>query len=388
MPLLLVLACACFVGSFSIRMIDPLVPVMAADLATDEANVSLLSSAFAISYAIVQPLLGPIGDRFGKARVIKLCLIGLLIATAITVVATSIEMMLFARIVGGLAGGGIIPLAFAVIGDRVPFERRQFALSQVVSASIIAILVSTVGTGLLASAIGWRSVFAIACVAIAVALTIALFSLNTDQKEPGQEEAAKRVDPMAAYRKVLSNPRAPICFVAVFCEGLLVLGILPFVATLLAARGEGGVFEAGLVLAGFAIGGLAYAQIGSRLIGRVGGVPNLIRIGAVFLALGFAGVALQGSWPFEAAAFVLFGIGFYAVHNSLQTEATELAPNNRGAAVGLFAFCFFIGQSIGPMLYAVALSTFDPAPVIAAVGVIAFGLSLLLSVLLRRDQVS
>ena len=383
MPLLLVLACACFVGSFSIWMIDPLVPTIAADLATAEANVSLLATAFAVPYALVQPLLGPIGDRMGKARVIKICLFGLMMATGLAVTATSIEVMFVARILGGLAGGGIIPLAFAIVGDHVPFERRQVALSQVLTASIGAILTSTIGTGLLAALIGWRGVFALATLVTGLVFAIAVFALKPSDHTNGGASASQS-GLWEAYGKVFANPLAYICLTAVFCEGVLVLGLLPYVASLLAGRGAGGVLEAGFVLAGFALGGLLYAQIVSRLIGRMGGVGNLIRFGAVFIALGYFGVALQGSWAFEMAAFLLFGIGFYSIHNSLQTQATELAPQNRGASVALFAFFFFLGQSVGPLFYATAFRLADPTMVIAAVGVAAFCLANVLSRLLGR----
>ena len=383
MPLLLVLACACFVGSFSIRMIDPLVPAIAADLATAEANVSLLASAFAVPYALVQPLLGPIGDRVGKELVIKICLCVLMIATALAAVATSIEMMFAARVLGGLAGGGIIPLAFAVVGDNVPFERRQVALSQVLTASIGAILAGTVGTGLLAELIGWRGVFLIATVVAGLVFVIALMGLNP-RRQDGQAVTGGKSQARAfeAYGKVFANPRTYLCFTAVFCEGVLVFGLLPYIASLLAARGAGGLFEAGLVLAGFAIGGLFYAVVISRLIGRMGGVGNLIRFGAVFIALGYFGVAWQGGWAFEMLAFLLFGIGFYSIHNSLQTQATELAPSNRGASVALFAFFFFLGQSAGPLCYAVAFQLAGPGQVIFAAGVAAFCLAIVLSRLL------
>jgi MFS transporter, DHA1 family, inner membrane transport protein len=384
MPLLLVVACACFVGSFSIRMIDPLVPVIAADMRTAEANVSLLASAFAIPYALIQPVLGPIGDRVGKARVIKICLFFLMIAMGFAVVATTIEQMFAARILGGLAGGGIIPLAMAIVGDRVPFERRQVALSQILTASIGAMLLGTVGSGLLATLIGWRGVFAVALVTTGCVYVITMLSLDARRSTADGAPPASSAGLFSAYATVFANARAYVCFIAVVCEGVLVFGLLPFVASLLVARGAGGVVEAGFVLSGFAIGGIIYAQVGSRLIGRMGGVTNLIRIGSVFVVIGYFGVALQGSWGLEMAAFTLFGYGFFSIHNSLQTQATELAPQNRGASVSLFAFFFFLGQAAGPMLYAVALQNGEPAIVIAVAGVAAFCLANALAFALRR----
>ena len=164
-----------------------------------------------------------------------------------------------------------------------------------------------------------------------------------------------------------------------FVEGFVILGLLPFIATLLVARDAGGVFEAGMVLAGMAVGGLVFTQFASRVIERIGGISNLIRLGGVLTGIGLVGIALQSSWQFEMAAFAVLGFGFYAIHNSLQTQASELAPKNRGAAMSLHSFFFYLGQSAGPVFYAVALSYGAASGVIAAIAVLSVGLAWLLA---------
>ncbi|HPG89266.1 MAG TPA: MFS transporter, partial [Hyphomicrobium sp.] len=57
------------------------------------------------------------------------------------------------------------------------------------------------------------------------------------------------------------------------------------------------------------------------------------------------------SWPYEMAIMSVIGLGFYMIHNSLQTQATELAPSNRASAVAAHAFFFFLGQAVGPLVY-------------------------------------
>ncbi len=385
MPLLLVLACACFIGGLMIRLIDPVVPAVAADLVTTEASVSLLASAYAIPYALIQPILGPVGDLVGKTRVIKICLGCLAAASALSAMATSIEVMFAARVLGGLAGGGIIPLALATVGDNVAFEKRQVALSQILTAMIAAVLVGTIGTGFVSSVIGWRGAFWIATAMAVTVFAIALVTLKESREETARRTLADQfASVMEGYGHVFANARAYVCYAGVFVEGVLIFGLLPYVASLLTARGAGGSFEAGMVLAGMAIGGLVYTQIVARLIGRMGGVANLIRIGGMFLAAGFFGVAAQGAWAFEMAAFGLIGFGFYSIHNSLQTQATELAPKNRGAAVALHAFFFFLGQSAGPVVYAVALDAVPVWQILSAVAIIAVVLSTLLAHALRR----
>lgn len=385
MPLLLILACACFVSGLSIRMTDPLVPTIAASLAAPEAYISLLASAYAVPYALVQPVLGPLGDRIGKTRVIKACLLILTISFALTTVTSTLELMLATRVLGGLAGGGIIPLAIAAVGDHVPFDKRQMALSQILTASLAAFLAGSIGTGLLAELIGWRGVFAVAAALGSTVFVIALFSLSDAPPTMPVASSARR-GALDGYRRVFANPRAYICYVAVFVEGVMIFGLLPYIASLLAARNAGGIVEAGMVLAGMAIGGLIYTQIITRFIRRMGGVGNLIRFGGMAAAIGYFGVAWQGSWPFEMMAFVVLGLGFYSVHNSLQTQATELAPHNRGAAVALFAFFLFLGQAVGPLIFAAAFGLVSASKFIAAVGIAAACLSFLLARALRRSN--
>ena len=101
------------------------------------------------------------------------------------------------------------------------------------------------------------------------------------------------------------------------------------------------------MLAGFAIGGFLYTALVRSMLAALG-LCSLIRWGAYVCGLGFAGLALGGSWPVEALAFVVVGLGFYMIHNSLQTQATELAPGARAAAVAAHAFFFFLGQAAGP----------------------------------------
>ena len=72
-----------------------------------------------------------------------------------------------------------------------------------------------------------------------------------------------------------------------------------------------------------------------------------------------------------AAASFAMGLGFYMLHNTLQTNATQMAPERRGAAVSAFALCFFLGQSVGVSMAGWAVSRTGTAPVIctAAVGI-------------------
>jgi predicted MFS family arabinose efflux permease len=148
----------------------------------------------------------------------------------------------------------------------------------------------------------------------------------------------------------------------VFIESVSLFGLLPYVATLLEQKGAGGVREAGFVIAGMGVGGLFFTFTVRAMLRWFRGQMNLIRAGGLVAAAGLVAVAAARTWPLEMAAFIVMGCGFYMVHNSLQTQATELAPDNRGAAVALHAFFFFLGQAAGPILFALGLATVGSAP--------------------------
>ena len=69
------------------------------------------------------------------------------------------------------------------------------------------------------------------------------------------------------------------------------------------------------------------------------------------------------------------GVGFYMLHNTLQVQATQMAPEARGTAVTLFACLLFLGQSLGVLLVAASVDRGWIAPVfsVAALGVLVLG---------------
>lgn len=371
MPLLFVLSFACFAGAYSIRLIDPIIPELARAFAVEPAFAALLASAFTFPYALGQPLLGPLADTVGKARVIKIGLAVLSVCLTVVTFAPSIEVMFVARALAGLAGGAIIPVAIAVIGDRVAYENRQVALSQLLSAMLASQLVSLIGTGFIASWLGWRFAVGSAALVATLACVVTIFAIRPRQVE---RPPFRFTTMLESYADVFANPRAIVCYAAVFVEGIAIFGLLPYISSMIEARGAGGIAEAGIVLACMGIGGLIFTLLVRGLLPRIGGMLNLIRIGGFIAAIGFVGIALEGSWQFEAIAFLFVGLGFYSVHNSLQTLATELAPHHRGSAVALHAFFFFLGHAAGPPIYARGFAALGaPTTVLIFSAVIALG---------------
>jgi MFS family permease len=134
--------------------------------------------------------------------------------------------------------------------------------------------------------------------------------------------------------------------ITVFAEGLLVFGALAFIPTHLHfARGVD-LSVAGLALIAYAFGGVLFALAARPIVQRLGEV-KLAVAGTFFLTAGCVVIALAPGATTAAFGCFIAGVGFYAFHNTLQTNATQMAPQRRGAAMALFASFFFLGQSVG-----------------------------------------
>ncbi len=365
MRLLAILATSCFVSSMSMRIIDPVVPDISRDLGVDPASVAMLASLYAFPYALAQPLLGAFGDAFGKARIIKIALAVLASCLAASAVAPTLGMLALARLIGGAAAGGIIPLAFAIVGDRFLMVERQLALSRVLTAIIAGQLTGSIGSGFVASFFGWRIATAAAAALAVVAFLVTVWTLRAASSMP--RKTPSRGEFFAGYRSVFANPLSVVCFSAVFVEGIVIFGLFPYVAVLLEQRGAGGLREAGFVLAGFGLGGFVYTALVRMMLGRLG-LYKLIMFGGIVSGFGFCLLSLGSSWPAEMAIFMIVGVGFYMIHNSLQTQATELAPSNRGSAVAAHSFFVFLGQAFGPIVYGAGLASIGTLGVLLVAG--------------------
>ncbi len=377
--LILILATSGFASSFSGRAVEPMVGVIARDLSSTPQTIALLSAAFALPYAFIQPVLGPVGDALGKERVMKVALAVLFLALACSIFAPDAATLFTLRVIAGAAAGGSVPLSLALIGDRVAMAQRQVALSRYMVAVIIGQLTGSSLAGLLAEWIGWRGVFTISTTMVALALAATIVGFKGAM--PGGQFDLKSA--LLRYRDILSNPRALTLFSLVFVEAIAIFGIFPYVAPLLEERGGGGATEAGFALGGFAIGGLVYSALVAWMLKRLG-------IGRILVGGGFsAGAALVllglgGDWKLDAAAMLFLGLGFYMLHNTFQAQVTEVAPGARASAVALHAFSFFCGQALGVVLMGFGLRNVGLTGTTSVAALIILGVGLTASFVLMR----
>lgn len=379
--MLLFALCLCgLAASVSARTMDPLVTVLSADFSVAVASAALIVSAYTLPFALGQPVLGPLGDVYGRPRMLKACLWLLAAFLLAAALAPGLDWLFVARFCAGLVAGGIIPACMATIGDTYPPHRRQLAISKFVTVGLLAQIFSASLSGALAESFGWRSVMVASSALAVLGALMATFVLRAP---PLPRKGFSLSVAAANYAAVFRNPKAVLCYATVFLEGVALYGMLPYVAKIVADAGLGGPRQAGMIIGALGVGGLVYTTVLSLLLRRFTR-PQFMAAGGVLMTFGPLGLALSASWTLMAGCMGVAGFGFMLLHNSIQTEVVELAPEARQSAYSLHAFSFFTGQAIGPALFGAGLAGIGARATLALDALIMLATGLAISALFAR----
>ncbi len=343
---------------------DSLLPQIASDLHTTIGLAAMVVTAYAVTHGSIQLVIGPISDRFGKYRTVALtCAIGAVLV-AVCGTATTLPELALARLATGAAAGWIIPISMAYVGDVTPHDRLQQILGRYISGQILGQLFGQAAGGVLGDLLGWRNVFFVLAGLFALATAGLVFELavNPQTRKHGGGSARSL---LGGYAAVLTNPFARIVLIAGFLEGALAWGAFAYIGAYLHLRFGLSFSLVGGVVACFGVGGLIYAAL-VKLFVRGLGQPGLAVIGGLVLAAAYLELALGSLWWLAPIATTAIGLGFYMLHNTLQTNATQMTPQARGTAVGLFSSALYIGQTAGVAAGALVIDRAGAAPLFLA----------------------
>ncbi len=350
-----------FASQAQVRVMDSLLPQVAADLHTTVGAAAMVVTAYAITHGSIQLVIGPVGDRFGKYRTVAAaCIVGTVLVALCGMVSTLPQLAL-ARLATGAAAGWVIPISMAYVGDVTPPERLQPILGRYLSGQILGQLFGQAAGGVLGDLLGWRNVYFVLAGMFALAAAGLVFELAINPATRKTTRHASGRGMIADYRVVLSNQFARIVILAAFFEGALAWGAFAYIGADLHLRFGLTYTLIGITVGCFGIGGLIYVGLVKLLVHRLGQIGLAIG-GSLILAAAYIDLAAGLAWWFAPVATTAIGLGFYMLHNTLQTNATQMTPEARGTAVALFSSSLYVGQTAGVALGALVIDRVGAIP--------------------------
>jgi predicted MFS family arabinose efflux permease len=259
----------------------------------------------------------------------------------------SLSQLTIARFICAPAAATIIPLGMAYVGDVVPYERRQPVLARFLAGQMMGVIAGQIAGGIIGDHFGWRMVFFVLAgiFAAAAAALVTQFGRNP-WMQPLRRDVESGPGLIADYRKLFASGWARFLLLAVFIEGAIFFGALTYISAHLHAVFALSFSVIGAIVAGFGAGSVLYAITVHRLLGALG-ERGLVIGGGLIGMFGYLLLAGAPIWETAPIATIALGLGYYMLHNTLQTGATQVLPEARGTAVAGFSSALFLGQSTG-----------------------------------------
>ena len=354
---LLVLASAVFLSVTAEMLPTGLLPEMSAELGVGQSQIGLLVSVFAFAVVLTSIPLSRLTRSVSRHRLIVLVLIVVSLSSAVTAIAPSFEILVGARIVGGMAHGLFWAVMGAYSGYLVPKEQLGRAVAITTGGGTLAFVLGVPLGTVLGQAVGWRSAFGAIAVLCIVGAALMLWLL------PRVERPAKSDAPPERHPSGRRKLDATVPAVALLCllAAVIMIGhyaFYTFIAPYLI--GELGVEsgDVGLLLAVYGIAGAGGLLLAGTVFGRR---PTLgVVIGVAVTAISVTVMALFASNPMIAIpAFVLWGLVFGTLPPLLGARLLHVASIDiRDTASAFYSTSFNVGIGGGALVGAALLDGF------------------------------
>ena len=388
---ILLLSFATFSSMAAQRICDAMLPELSRVFSVSLADASYVVSAFAVTYGLAQLFYGPLGDRLGKFPIVVFATLACSIGSVVAVFSGSLPTLVLARVMVALGAAAIIPLTMAWIGDAVASHQLQETLARVGLGTTLGIVGGQLVGGLLADTLGWRWAFGFMTLLFSVVGSLLYADWRRQKAAPVPASAPPsspsiRLGFVAQALTIITGPWSRIVLVVAFIEGAVGFGVLAIWASHLHEALGLSLSTSGAIVALFGLGGMLYMAVARHMIRRLG-QRRLAMVGVCLLGLPSMVLAFTPYWLLTIPASLLAGFGFFMFHNTMQTNATQMAPSARGTAVSLFASALFLGQSVGVLLAASLIGRIGSGPVIALGGGVLMLVGFFFArALLRRDE--
>jgi len=352
--LLLLLATGAGLAAATLYYSQPMLGILGEEFKSTAGAIGLVPTLTQLGYALGILLLAPLGDRFDRRRIILGKAVALSAALLVAASAPSLGVLLTASLAIGLAATlaqDIVPAAATLAPDA----QRGKMVGTVMTGLLMGILLSRVVSGFVAEHQGWRTMFVVAALSIAL-LGVAVWHRLPRFAPTTQLNYGALLGSLATLWKRHNALRR-----AAVAQGLLSLGFSGFWSTL-AVMLHAAPFHLGSGVAGvFGLAGAAGA-LAAPLAGRLADrkSPELVtRLGAALVTGAFVAMALgPGQLWLIAVGAVVFDLGAQAALIAHQAIVYSIEPAARSRLNAVLFVGMFIGMASGAFLGSLVLGQF------------------------------
>ena len=325
-------------GTLAMHVLVPSLPLAARDLGVSAAAIQQAITLYLFGVAFGQLLYGPVSDRLGRRPVLMAALAVYVAATVVAGLATSLGVLLAARIVQAVGGCGGLVLGRAVVRDGAAPDQAASQMALLTMTQSLAPGIGPAIGGYLGVWFGWRSIFAV--LAALGAFTLAATILILPETARSRGAAPQRM--LTSYARLLRAPdfRGFMLGGAFTSTSMYAyLAALPFIITQSLHRPAE---EVGLyylaILVGIPIGSFAASRLARRA--RLSRLLRVTNGHAVFAAAVLFAVTVTGHLSVAGilAPMLLYTIGVGATSPIALASAIGTQPHSVGAASGLYGF--------------------------------------------------
>ncbi|TVQ24500.1 MAG: MFS transporter [Spirochaetaceae bacterium] len=354
----------------------PLLVSIAADLNLGVSTAALSVTAYMVTFGFFTVLFGPLGDRFGRGRIIKVAAFGTAIFSILGGFAFNFPSLVVFRGFNGAFAAGIFPVTMALIGEQFSDENRQGAIARVMGMMFLGGASATAIGGIIAEFGSWRGVYILYGVAELILAFIVVRAV------PAGKPSDKPFSLFASYRTALATPGLAAIVGTIFFVGFAVFGSFSYGGHYVEELTGLPLILVGLVVTAFGLGAVAGSRVIPRLRGKLGGafLPTMGIIGSASLG----SLVLTASVPVMVAGFFGFGLAFVSLQSTLIMAAQMRLPQLRGTAMSLASFAMFLGGGIGTQVNGIIIDSVGVSLIYAPAAVFVLLTALVAMRLTRR----
>ncbi|WP_437605523.1 MFS transporter [Sorangium sp. So ce834] len=344
----------------------PMMAAMGAHFGVPAAQIAWLPASYALVYASLAPLLGPLSDRFGRKPLLVPGLIGFSAAAVLIALAPSFSSAVAAGIFGGICAAAVQPNALSIINDNVEEEAQPAATGRVFMGLTLSFVIMPVVSAVLAARVDWRAAYLLVGAAALVAAILTW-------RMPVRRAAVQNMGFWTTFREALTIYSVRRRLAASFLWLGLSIGVTTVLAEVLRRRFHMQTEAIGVMVGAFGL----VTVIGNSLIGRterLAGSRSRVVVGGVIATLIgclVVGVLPPFSLPVAALAGVVWALGYGIAGPVHHSGLGQISRHVRGTITALNASLLNLGIVV---VASCAGRFFDALGVEAVVGMAVLGM--------------